>query len=177
MLNPIMTKTKTLIAILLLLTTLCFSASAQSIISIGPMFHLNIGNKVVKTSFGVELAYWNFSQTLPYGIDIGIERQKSKWRIYSEAQTGLIFGGISVGPCLEIRKDSCSKLFLQTSVWANAFIGLDMRFRFGKNERYFSPGLYAKLPFPPNGLKSFNEEYQAKHHTENSHSSHFHFPD
>lgn len=163
--------------VFLIFASYCFFCNAQSIISIGPMVHFNIGNKTVKTSFGVELAFWDFSQSLPYGCDIGIEHQKSKWRIYSEVQTGLVFGGISAGPCLEIRKDSCCKMFLQTSVWANAFLGMDMRFRFGKGERYFSPGLYAKLPFPPNGLKSFNEEYAEKHHTENSSSSHFHWPD
>jgi len=132
------------------------------------MLHINIGKKSVKTSFCIELAYWNFSHSLPYSYDIGIERQKSKWRIYSEIQTGIVYCGFSAGPCLEIIKDSCCKIFLQSSVWANAFLGLDFRFSFSKGEHYFSPGVYAKYPFTPNGWDSFNKEFDKNHNNTNN---------
>ena len=136
------------------------------------MLHINIGNKQVKASLGFELAYWNFSHNLPYGCDIGIEHEKSKWRIYSEAQTGFIWGGLSAGPCLEIRKESNCKLFVQTSIWANAIIGIDFRMRYGEGEHYFCPGLYAKIPFTPGGWDSFNDSYDKNHSsTSNNHMS------
>ena len=130
-----------IIIIIIIIFTIISShkTKAQSVYTVGPMLHINIGNKCLKASLGFELAYWSFSHNLPYGYNIGIEHQKSKLRIYTEVQTGIIWGGISAGPCLEIRKDSCCKLFLQTSVWANAIIGIDFRFRYRNDEHYFPP--------------------------------------
>jgi len=161
-------------SLIILISTIiiCKEGNAQSVYSVGPMLHINIGNKHVKASFGFELAYWSFSHTLPYGCDIGIEHQKSKWRVYTEAQAGIIWGGISAGPCLEIRKDSSCKMFIQTSIWANALIGIDLRFRYSESEHYFAPGLYAKFPFTPGGWDSFNDEYDKNHSsTSNNHIS------
>lgn len=146
------------------------SLTAQQIYTVGPMFHVNFGHKIVNTSWGIEAAFWDFSGGTPVGMDFGLEWQKPKFRIYTEAQTGLYFVGASGGFGCEFQKENSPKLFLQGSVWANAFIGLDFRFRTTK-EGYFAPGIYTKIPIIPGGLKHFNKEYDEKHPgSENNHA-------
>lgn len=151
---------KTVILLICLIFTVF--ANAQQVYTIGPMFHVNFGNKIVTTSWGVEAAFWDFSSVYPVGFDLGLEWQKPKFRMYTEAQTGIYFAGTSGGFGCEFQKENSPKLFLQGSVWANAFIGLDFRFRTTK-EGYFAPGIYTKIPIIPGGLTHFNEEYEKNH--------------
>jgi hypothetical protein len=112
------------------------------------MLHLNIGNGKSHVSFGLEIAYWNIHH-LPYGFDLGVDFEKSTFRVYSEAQTGLYLAGIAAGPYMEIKRANPVKAGLQTSLWANAFIGVDLRARFTKGKDTFSPGLYGKYLWIP----------------------------
>lgn len=137
-------------------------ALGQRIYTIGPMFHLNFGNKKIQSSWGIEAAVWDFSEVYPYGFDAGLEWQKQKFRIYAEAQTGLVFAGTSGGFGCQFQKQSAPKLFIQGSLWANVFIGLDVRFRTTK-EDWLAPGVYTKIPIIPGGIKQFNKEYEENH--------------
>jgi hypothetical protein len=116
---------------------------AQSVYTIGPMLHFNIGDRPVRTSFGIEFAYWNIDHT-PYGFDLGFDCQKGKFRLYSEMQTGVGVAGMSAGPFLEFRNEKPVSLGMQGSIWANYIVGMDLRFRFSKGQDYFAPGFYAK---------------------------------
>lgn len=133
------------IIILLIFFTSTY-AHAQDVFSIGPMYHLNIGDKSFKSSFGLEVAYWNIDD-FPYSVDFGLDFQKGKFRLYTEAQTGVGFAGVSLGPVLEFKKNSPVQLGLQTSAWANYILGVDFRCRFFKGPDYISPGLYLKYPW------------------------------
>ncbi|HEX2395545.1 MAG TPA: hypothetical protein VHI78_09365 [Bacteroidales bacterium] len=113
---------------------------------LGPMLHFNIADKHMKTSFGVELSYWNYEH-FPYSFDVGIDFQKGSIRLYSEGQTGIGFLGLSFGPVLELRtSEGQLKTGIQGSVWANYFGGFDLRFRKTGDAFTFAPGLYFKLP-------------------------------
>ena len=160
------------VKIILTLMVLFFlqSTFAQKVYTIGPMFHLNFGDKKLQPSWGVECAYWDFSSSQPFGIDLGIEFQQHKYRVYSEFQTGIIFVGTGLGMGVEFQKEIKPKLFLQGSLWANAIIGIDLRFRTRK-EDFFATGVYTKIPIMPGGLKKFNLEYD-KNHQNNTNTSH-----
>ena len=138
-----LTLKKIIFAVIFLSTSYCFS---QEIISIGPMYHLNIGDKSLKSSFGLEVAYWNINN-FPYSIDLGIDFQKGKFRVYSEAQTGVGFAGVSLGPVIEFKKNTPMLIGLQTSGWINYLIGVDFRYRFFKGPDYIVPGVYLKYPW------------------------------
>lgn len=112
---------------------------------VGPMLHFNFGNKEMRTSFGLEVAYWNYDG-FPYSVDCGIEFEKRKIRLYTEGQTGIALAGVSLGPVLEFRKDDTSKLGVQGSLWANYFGGIDFRYRAIAGDSYLSPGAYFKIP-------------------------------
>lgn len=135
---------------------------AQHVYSVGPMFHLNFGggNKA-QFSWGLEAAYWN-AFGIPYGFDLGVDFERGAWRIYSEAQASVVYAGTSIGPYLEFRKDAPARLGLQTSVWANIYLGVDFRARFTRGEARFAPGLYAKYLFTPGGnlWDEFEENHQ-----------------
>lgn len=151
----------------LLLAVACLqpvSLLGQHIFTAGPTLHLNIGGGKNQLSYGLEVAYWNVFG-LPYGMDAGIEVEKSSLRVYTEAQTGLIFGGLSAGPYLEFLKDSPLKGGLQTSAWVNAFAGLNMRARFTKGPDTFSPGIYAKYIWTPGG--GLYEKFRENHEEDN----------
>jgi hypothetical protein len=135
-------------------------AFAQEAFTIGPMVHFSIGNKF-RPAYGLEFSYWNFSH-FPYSIDFGIDFEKSKFRIYSEAQTGIGITGISAGPCIEFKKESPIQLGLQGSFWVNYFLGIDFRFRYMRGKDYFAPGLYAKYPWLKGG--SGNSSNSSHHH-------------
>jgi hypothetical protein len=133
---------------LLLVFSIATQSNAQKsqVWMLGPMLHFNFSNKVMHTSFGVELAYWNYTH-FPYSFDFGIEFEKKKFRIYSEAQTGIGLIGLSMGPVLEYQSDENKmKLGAQGSVWANYFGGFDLRFRKVGGTSSLSPGLYFKIP-------------------------------
>ena len=133
---------------ILLFLIIFFSGKAvgQHALSVGPMFHLNFGNGKVTPGYGFEIAYWNYEH-FPYSVDLGFEYEKSKFRLYSEAQTGIAVTGVSAGPFLEFKNSSPVQAGLQGSFWINYFVGVDCRFRIMKGQDYIAPGLYAKLPF------------------------------
>ena len=135
---------KLLVIVTLLITTV-FQANAQEIISVGPMVHFNIGSGKIKTSYGLEIAYWNYRH-FPYSVDFGVEYERSKFRVYSEAQTGIAITGISAGPFLEFKKGSPLQAGVQGSFWINYILGLDCRFRFMKGKtislQVFMPNIF-----------------------------------
>jgi hypothetical protein len=133
---------------------------AQKFLSVGPMLHVNFGNGKIKPSIGFEVAYWNYEH-FPYSVDLGIDYEKSKFRIYSEAQTGIAVTGLSAGPFVEFKKDSPIQAGLQGSFWINYYVGVDCRFRIMKGGNYIAPGIYAKLPLAPGFLG--NEENNESH--------------
>ncbi len=121
-------------------------AQREQVWMIGPMVHFNISEKKMRPSFAIELSWWDYTHW-PYSLDAGIEFEKKKIRIYSEAQTGIGILGVSFGPVLELRTDEF-KLGIgpQWSVWANYFGGFDMRLRKVGESFSYCPGLYFKLP-------------------------------
>lgn len=130
--------------------------NAQSLWTIGPMFHYNFGGEKRHFSFAIETAYWNL-KNFYYSIDGGIEFGKKRIRFYSEAQTGVGVVGISCGPVLEInRAEGKVRLGVQSTVWANYFIGLDYRYRRIDKTNFHCIGLYGKVPFETRDMKSSN---------------------
>jgi hypothetical protein len=136
-----------LIAALIFILQNQYSISQESQVwMLGPMIHFNIADKHVKTSFGLELSYWNYEH-FPYSFDAGVDFQKGSIRIYSEAQTGIGLLGLSFGPVLELRTtEGKLKPGFQGSVWANYFGGFDLRFRRTGDTFTLAPGFYFKLP-------------------------------
>jgi hypothetical protein len=125
------------------------------------MVHLNFGGgSKAQVSWGIEAAYWN-AFGVPYGVDLGFDIEKGVWRLYTEAQGSIAYAGASLGPYLEFRKDAPMKLGLQTSIWANAYLGADLRMRVTRGETRFAPGLYGKYLFTPGGdlWDRFKEEH------------------
>ena len=164
-------------SILLLVIILSHESKSQHIYTIGPTLHWNIGNKSCKPSWGLEFSCYSKIFDLPEGYDIAIEHQKTKTRIYSEYQRSFIFMGYSIGPYIELSKEQPMKLGLQGSVWANAFIGLDLRYRVTRGEHYFAPGLYAKAMWYSNGsLSDYTHKYNAVNSNDtDSYHHHHHF--
>ena len=137
------------------------SLQAQHVFTAGPMLHYNFGGgSKGHFSFGLEVAYWNVFE-LPYGFDFGIDFEKDRFRVYTEAQTGLYFGGLSAGPFVEFPKAQAPRLGLQSSIWVNAFIGLDIRARFLRAETRIAPGIYGKYRWTPGG--NLLEEWEENH--------------
>jgi hypothetical protein len=138
-----------------LITLFVFSfmlSSAQEFWTIGPMLKINFGGEKKWTvSYALEGAYWNVS-AFPHSADVGLEFEKGKFRIYSEAQTGIGVAGLSAGPVLQF--GSGIKLGWQGSLWVNYYLGADYRIRFIEKERYHCVGLYAKVPFSTNASGS-----------------------
>jgi len=133
--------------VFLLFSGIISTTTAQSLWTIGPMVHWNIGNKMTRASWGVEFAYWNWNH-FPYSIDGGMEFGRQRIRLYSEAQTGIGILGLSAGPVLEFQtKKPALRLGFQGSLWANYFGGVNLRFRRIDKHGYFCPGLYVKIPF------------------------------
>ncbi len=126
-----------------------FSASlisGQTIWTIGPMLHINIGGEKVKASYALEVAYWNFTH-FPHSVDFAMEFERKRIRLYSEAQTGIGVAGIAAGPVIEFQTDKPAVRFgFQGSVWANYFLGFDFRLRYIDKKKLYCPGIYAKLP-------------------------------
>ena len=138
--------------LLVVLLSISLDAFPQEIWTIGPMFHLNFGDKKRSVSFAIEAAYWNV-KGFPHSVDFAIEFDKGKLRLYSEAQTGIGITGVSLGPVLEFNfRESKTRVGLQGSCWANYFLGLDYRIRFIDKKKFHCVGLYGKLPFSTSGL-------------------------
>jgi len=145
--------------ILLLFTitlTFHFKATAQTVWTIGPMLHYSFGGEKRHFSFAMELAYWNI-KNVPYSFDGGIEFSKKRTRIYCEAQTGIGFTGVSVGPVIEYNKEEHKlRAGYQMTAWLNYFLGFDYRYRRIDKTNFNCIGTYAKLPFATKDMKSSN---------------------
>jgi hypothetical protein len=135
---------------------------AQELFTLGPMVHFNIGDKF-RPAYGLEFSYWNYEH-FPYSIDVGMEFEKSKFRIYSEAQTGIALTGVSAGPFIEFEKQAPVQVGLQGTVWANYILGLDFRFRIMSGKNYFGPGIYAKYLWMKGGTNNNSSSGGSHHH-------------
>jgi hypothetical protein len=132
------------------------------------MLHLNIGDDKLRCSWGLEFAYWNFSH-FPWSVDMAVEFEKQKIRLYSEAQTGLGLAGLALGPVMEIQtNEKAVKLGLQTSVWGNYYWGFDLRGRFIGGKKFFCPGTYLKA-----GFAAYDENGNMVHSSSHTYH-HFH---
>lgn len=125
---------------------------AQEIWTIGPMLHINFGGEKRSTAFSIEAAYWNITHFI-YSVDMGLEIEKGKLRLYSEGQTGLGVTGLSVGPVVEFNfPESKVRLGVQGSCWINYVLGVDYRLRFIDGKKFHYGGIYAKVPMASSGL-------------------------
>ena len=124
---------------------------SQEIWTIGPMLHFGIGGEKKNNSFSIEAAYWNIYSFI-YSVDFGLEFERNRVRLYSEAQTGIGVTGISLGPVVEFNKGGHPRLGVQGSCWLNYFVGFDYRVRYIGKEKLHYTGIYAKLPFATAGL-------------------------
>lgn len=135
-----------LFILLFFLVTIFKTGLSQEIWTIGPMLHINLGGEKKRFSFAIEGSYWNLNHFF-YGVDGGIEFEKNRIRIYSELQTGFGLAGIALGPLLEINTfQGKAHLGMQSSVWANYFVGVDYRRRWVDKTKYNCFGLYLKVP-------------------------------
>lgn len=131
----------------LFLSNLCFSQSKfNPFFFVGPMMHYNINAEKNKFSFSLEGSAWILSKNLPIppSVDLGIEFERKKIRVYSELQTGSLLG-LSVGPVIEF-SDNDPIVGFQTSIWASFFAGIDFRYRRINKMNYYAPGMFFKLP-------------------------------
>lgn len=151
--------------LLFLVPSLAFCESRLRYITAGPMLHWNFGTGRSGLSFGVEAAYWDYPPGAPlmdggvevpgdgeigYGLDLGMEWEKGKFRLYAEPQLGMTVAGIAIGPVLEWNTGKPGvQCGAQGSAWANPiFAGADVRGRMIGGGKYLAPGLYGKLPIP-----------------------------
>ena len=156
-------KTTLLIFLFIVVKTNIFS---QTIWTIGPMLHINFGGDKPHISYAIESSYWDLSHFY-YGVDAGFEFEPKakKTRIYSEIQTGFGLAGIALGPLLEInRTEKKIHLGIQTSIWGNYFIGVDLRKRWVDKTKYRCAGLYLKIPFADHGFSDSNGNNSSHHY-------------
>ena len=147
-------KMKTLTKFTVLCLMLCAgrTALAQEIWTIGPMFHINFGGEKRSTAFSVEASYWNITHFI-YSVDVGLEVERGKLRLYSEGQTGIGVTGISLGPVVEFNfPESKTRLGVQGSCWINYIFGVDYRMRFIDHQKFNYIGFYGKVPMATSGL-------------------------
>lgn len=137
--------------VIVIFITNCESCFSQEIWTIGPMLHYNFGGEKRNTSFAIEMAYWNLNNFY-HSVDVGIEFERKRFRIYSEGQTGIGLTGLSFGPVVEFEKGNGVHLGVQGSCWINYFLGVDYRIRFIDHQKIQAAGLYAKLPIATSGL-------------------------
>jgi len=113
-------------------------------IMVGPMVHFYKYDHKIHASYGLEASYWG---NFPVGIDLGAEWERGKIRIYTEMEAGILFAGAAIGPVYQYNYKLKENNFgLQGSLWANAFLGFDARWKRLNHETIFSPGTYLKLP-------------------------------
>ena len=131
---------------LVILFSSSFSFS-QTLWTVGPMLHINLGKEKPTMSYGLEFAYWNSSH-FPYSVDMAVEFERHLFRVYSEIQTGIGIAGVSAGPVLEFSSEKpLLSLGFQSSIWGNYFLGADIRTRFIRKKFLFCPGVYIKGGF------------------------------
>lgn len=119
----------------------------------GPMMHVNFGNGQRVTSYAIEAAFWNFpktsGQTGPSGAGVGWsfgwEWEHGVTRYYTEPQIGVVAAGASLGPVLQ-RDEAGISFGWQGSLWVNALLGADLRYRRVGGEGWIAPGAYFKIP-------------------------------
>jgi hypothetical protein len=138
--------------IVVVLISCGIDSRAQEVWTVGPMVHINFGGgEKITPSFSLEGAYWNLD-SFYHSVDFGIEFDRGKFRIYSEAQTGIGLTGLSFGPVLEFHRGHGTHLGVQGSCWINYFLGVDYRIRFIDKKRFHAVGIYGKLPVATSGL-------------------------
>ena len=120
-------------------------------VTFGPMIHCNFSDNGYHFSWGLEAAVYKgasneeLKKGIP-GVDLGIEFERTKVRLYSEFEYGFAFYGAAIGGFWENDWENHKNSFgPQGSVWLNFFAGVDMRFRGSDNGTVLSPGWYAKL--------------------------------
>jgi hypothetical protein len=147
-----MFKIKSLIIILLSNLTIAQS-NLDPVFFVGPMVHYNIGREVNRFSFSLEASAWlvNMELPLPLSVDLGIEFERKKVRVYSELQTGALLG-LSVGPVVEFSEND-PVIGFQSSIWAAFFTGFDMRYRRINKSNIYAPGFFIKAPILLDNLK------------------------
>lgn len=148
----------------LLLPLAATAAPRLEYVTFGIMLHWNFGESEFRSfSYGLEAAYWSFEKdpeasgflsNTPksgrhgYGLDLGIEADRSAVRLYSEPQVGWPLAGIaglSAGPVLEIpRSGGTAHLGIQASGWVAALAGLDFRYRRMDGKNHQAVGLMGK---------------------------------
>lgn len=129
------------------------TSMAQEIWTIGPMLHFSFGGEKRSTAFSIEAAYWNITHFI-YSVDMGLEIERGKLRLYSEGQTGLGVTGISLGPVIEFNfPESKVRAGVQGSCWINYIFGVDYRARFIDGKKFHYAGIYAKVPMATSGLE------------------------
>ncbi len=128
-----------------------FTAHVSSQIAfIGPMFHYNFGsNQDNHFSWGVEASVWYPSLIhntfIPNGLDVGVEFEKKKFRLYGEIEVGFL-AGVSLGYVGEFDRIQRWRGGFQGSVWLAYLFGFDFRYRSIDNNKVYAPGLFFKYP-------------------------------
>lgn len=134
---------------LMIMTVPSFS---QEIWTIGPMLHMTLGGKNRTKTFSIETSYWNINKFI-YSVDFAVEFGRGRILLYSEAQTGIGFTGVSMGPVVEFNfRENKTRLGVQGSCWLNYLIGVDYRLRFIDDQKLHFVGMYAKVPIATSGL-------------------------
>jgi hypothetical protein len=128
----------------------------------GPMIHYNFGAKEGHFSIGFEISFWQDYSVVPIGVDWGLEFEPKVMgefeprailsRIYVELQSGFI-GGASAGVVMEQFSNHAPCFGFQGSLWGFAGAGLNLRYRQINQQKFFSPGLFFKIPTKSEGLK------------------------
>ncbi|MEJ8758581.1 hypothetical protein WG947_16320 [Pontibacter sp. H259] len=122
-------------------------ATAQDVFSVGPALHFNFGDKKPKVSWGIEASVWWFEDyNVPFSANLGFDRRNGSTILYTQAQTGVGVLGVSAGPFIEFKPNASPIIGLQTDYWANYYLGLNYRVRFGSDGTQKALGLYLKAP-------------------------------
>jgi hypothetical protein len=116
---------------------------------LGPMIHWNYGDGASRLSVSLEGSYWFDPEKtpIPVGFDYALEWQSpGVWRIYSEAQAGILIVGYGAGPVLEFGQGRFTP-GLQGTMWMNMFFGMDIRGRLmAVGPHSYGNGVYVKVP-------------------------------
>jgi hypothetical protein len=134
--------------ICLLILLMIGSNAYSQVILLGPTIHYNFGGGSKSFSWGIEASSWisviKGPDSPPIGLDLGVEFERGKLRLYSELESGMMFGG-SVGYAHEFTADGNTG-GLQCSMWLAVFGGIEWRYRRMNKQNYFVTGGFLKLP-------------------------------
>ena len=133
------------------------SAPLLNYFTLGPIIHWNSSSSGIKLSGGFEASYWTYRENsnlnLPniyqpgYGIDMGFEFERAKFRVYCEPEMSWMVEGASLGPVFEYRRvERNSGIGFQCSLWPLWLPIVDFRYRITRNEETIAPGVFAKIP-------------------------------